>query len=422
MKSYLAAFAAGFRRFRLSKLTARQAQLPLAAMVIVLLAAGAFAWQGSHENVSEAVADSKIVEELATIKPAAKPVATPEKADTPDFVTQAIHKSTQSNRVQSASVDSETALAIFVGTKGEMEFDFLPALVGPDEKLSARYEAKLARLADSSESDQAVLIKPITNEPVTAPEVTPPPVAIETPELPDWRRFAALSKETGTAPIIAIVIDDLGHSEREFAQVMSLGEGLTLAFLPYTERVPEFARRARQKGFEILVHMPMEPTNASVDPGPNALLTGLSEEELKRRLVHNLSRLEGYVGINNHMGSKFSQDRGAMKLVLNELATRGLLYLDSVTIGSTVGEPVATASHMPFASRDVFLDSVAEKGFIEGQLRVLERVARQSGHAVAIGHPYASTMEVLKRWLPDARARGFEFVPISTVAALECAC
>ncbi|MBT4427166.1 MAG: divergent polysaccharide deacetylase family protein [Rhodospirillaceae bacterium] len=419
MKSYLAAFAAGFRRIRLSKLTARQAQIPLTAIVIVLLAAGAFAWQGSRENVSEA---SNTVEKLAKLKPAAKPTSIPDTADTPDFVAQAINKSAQSNRVQSPSVDSETALAILVGTKGEMEFDFLPALAGPDEKLSARYESRLARLAGGTESDQVVLIKPIINEPATAPKLKSPPVAIEEPDLPDWRRFAALSKETGTAPIIAIVIDDLGHSEREFAHAMSLGEGITLAFLPYTDRVAEFARRARQKGFEILVHMPMEPTDASADPGPNALLTSLSEEELKRRLAHNLSRLEGYVGINNHMGSKFSQDRGAMKLVLDELAARGLLYLDSVTIGSTVGEPVATASRMPFASRDVFLDSVAEKGFIERQLRVVENVARQSGRAVAIGHPYAATMEVLKRWLPDARARGFEFVPISTVAALECAC
>ncbi len=422
MKSYLAAFAAGFRRFRLSKLTARQAQIPLAAMVIVLLAAGAFAWQGSRENVAEAVDDSNTAEKSAALKPAAKPASIPDTANTPDFVAQAINKSAQSNRVQSPSVDSETALAILVDAKGELEFDFLPALVGPDEMLSARYESKMVRLAGGTKSDQVVLIKPTSNEPVTTPELTTPPVAVEAPVLPDWRRFAALSNESGTAPIIAIVIDDLGHTEREFARAMSLGEGITLAFLPYTERVAEFARRARQKGFEILVHMPMEPTDASVDPGPNALMTGLGEEELKRRLAHNLSRLEGYVGVNNHMGSKFSKNRRAMTVVLNELAARGLLFLDSVTTGSTVGETIATASRMPFAARDVFLDSVAEKGFIESQLRVVEKVARRYGHAVAIGHPYAETMQVLKRWLPDARARGFEFVPISTVAALECAC
>lgn len=241
-------------------------------------------------------------------------------------------------------------------------------------------------------------------------------------ELPDWRRFAALSRESGGAPIIAIVIDDLGHNEQEFARVMTLGEGITLAFLPYTPKVAEYARRARNNGFEILVHMPMEPTDSSADPGPNALLTGIGDRELMRRLSDNLARLAGYVGINNHMGSKFSQNRRAMSLVLDELQARGLLYLDSVTIGATIGARLAAASRMPYASRDVFLDNSTEPGFIEDQLRRVEQVARQSGHAVAIGHPRAETLEVLKRWLPDARERGFEFVPISTIAALECAC
>ncbi len=241
-------------------------------------------------------------------------------------------------------------------------------------------------------------------------------------DLPDWRRYAALSPESGQAPIIAIVIDDLGHSEREFARVLSLGLGITLAFLPYAERAPELAQQARQEGFEILVHMPMEPSNSSTDPGPNALLTGLSEEELKRRLDHNLTRFSGYVGVNNHMGSKFSQHRRAMSLVLAELNSRGLLYLDSVTVSSTVGARLAEASRMPHASRDIFIDHLVERSYIERQLSLLEHVAHRSGHAVAIGHPHKETIEALMRWLPEARKRGFEFVPISTIAALECSC
>ncbi|MDA0229907.1 MAG: divergent polysaccharide deacetylase family protein [Proteobacteria bacterium] len=241
-------------------------------------------------------------------------------------------------------------------------------------------------------------------------------------ELPDWRRYAAQSKESGEAPIIALVIDDLGHNEEEFVRVMALGEGITLAILPYTARAAEFAQRARQRGFEILVHMPMEPTDSSADPGPNALLINLGDNELMRRLSDNLARLAGYVGINNHMGSKFSQNRHAMSVVLSELEARGLLYLDSVTINSTIGARLAEASRMPFASRDVFLDNSLEKSFIEDQLRAVEELARETGRAVAIGHPHNETLAVLKRWLPDARKRGFEFVPISTIAALECAC
>ena len=269
-----------------------------------------------------------------------------------------------------------------------------------------------------------LVVSTIAWQDAEAAEANSETVAVEPaqPELPDWRRYAALSKESGEAPIIAVVIDNLGHSEGKFSRVMALGEGITLAFLPYTARVAEYAQRARAKGFEILVHMPMEPTDSSADPGPNALLTGIGDSELMRRLPHNLSRLAGYVGINNHMGSKFSQNRRAMSLVLNELEARGLLYLDSVTVSTTIGARLAEASRMPYASRDVFLDNLAEQGFIEGQLRAVEKVARQTGRAVAIGHPYDKTLEVLRRWLPDARKRGFEFVPISTIAALECAC
>lgn len=241
-------------------------------------------------------------------------------------------------------------------------------------------------------------------------------------DLPDWRRYAALSLESGEAPIIAIVIDDLGHSEQEFARVLSLGVEITLAFLPYTEQGPKFARHARREGFEILVHMPMEPTNSSADPGPNALLIDLSEDELKRRLVHNLTRFSEYVGINNHMGSKFTKHRRSMSLVLAELQSRGLLYLDSVTVSSTVGTYLAKASRMPYASRDIFIDNLVDRSYIERQLSLLERVAQKSGRAVAIGHPHEETIDALVRWLPEARKRGFEFVPISTIAAFECAC
>jgi len=391
-------------------LTGRQAQIPLAALVILLLVASAFAWQGTREEV----ADSEPTERLAAPEPETRPT---EKGSS-DFVDQVIFESPPNRPLPASELDAKAALAILTGATGEAEENFLPALAGPDERRLAGYRAEAERRQENFKAAEEALSKSFVREAASTPRLSP----AERVNLPAWRRHAALSKETGTAPIIAIVIDDLGHTEREFNRAMSLGEGITLAFLPYTDRAAEFARRARDKGFEILVHMPMEPSNASADPGPNALLVGLSETELMRRLAHNLSRFEGYVGINNHMGSKFSQDRRAMKLVLDALHARGLLYLDSVTIGATVGGRLATASRMPFAVRDVFLDSEADKSFIEAQLRLVEKVARRSGHAVAIGHPYVETMEVLKRWLPDARKRGFEFVPISTIAALECAC
>ena len=417
-------------KIHLSVLTTRHAQLPLVAVAIVLLAAGAFAWQGDLDNndtpVGENTAD--IEKKIKKVPSAGNLVMTnidDRRAQTEiiNIAAQILTASVQNKELGDFSSNSESGITILVGTNSLAEGDFFPGVVRPKVKPSVQYESKLERIVSNAETDERALIKPLGNEPVSVPEAVPQVVeTIGAVELPDWRRFAALSKETGAAPIIAIVIDDLGHTERDLSRAMSLGEGITLAFLPYTTRVAEFAKRARQKGFEILVHMPMEPTNASVDPGPNALLTSLSDSELMRRLKQNLTRFEGYVGINNHMGSKFSQDKRAMGLVIDALGARGLLYLDSVTIDTTVGKSVAAASRIPFAARDVFLDSIADEKFVERQLRILEKIARKTGHAVAIGHPYSETMAVLQRWMPEARKRGFKFVPISTVAALECAC
>ena len=136
--------------------------------------------------------------------------------------------------------------------------------------------------AAETKSKSSLAVKAVAQ--TQAPKIVPPRAPqISQSELPDWRRYAAPSTESGEVPIIALVIDDLGHNEGEFVRVMALGKGITLAILPYTKRAAEFAQRARQQGFEILVHMPMEPEDSSADPGPNALMTNLSDSELMRR-------------------------------------------------------------------------------------------------------------------------------------------
>jgi len=115
------------------------------------------------------------------------------------------------------------------------------------------------------------------------------------------------------------------------------------------------------------------------------------------------------------MGSRFSADRPAMRVVLNELHRRGLLFIDSRTTSHTVGAKVAEAVGMPWAERDVFLDNDEHPAAIRVQLQTLEHIARIRGQAIAIGHPYDSTMQVLRDWLPTAHAKGFEMVPVSRI-------
>lgn len=216
---------------------------------------------------------------------------------------------------------------------------------------------------------------------------------------------------------LAIVVDDLGLSDARSTRAIALPPAVTLSFLTYAQGLPELTRRARAAGHEILAHVPMQPRDAEWDAGRNALRTDLAEAALRRRLAWALDRFDGYVGINNHMGSAFTADRAAMRVVLATLRDRGLMFLDSRTTPESAGAAVSRQLGLAFAARDVFLDNAKDAAAIRASLRQAARIARETGAAVAIGHPYPVTFDVLEQWIPKARARGIRLVPISAVTA-----
>lgn len=161
----------------------------------------------------------------------------------------------------------------------------------------------------------------------------------------------------------------------------------------------------------------MEPVGKNVDPGPNVLETGMDHEAILRRLDWGLSRFSGYVGVNNHMGSRFTADRDGMAVVMAELKRRGLLFLDSRTIGATVGPALAREYDVPLAQRNVFLDHVNTLAGVNARLDETEEFARRRGFAVAIGHPRDATLTALVKWLAAEPERGFVLVPLSAIIA-----
>ncbi|NQV80452.1 MAG: divergent polysaccharide deacetylase family protein [Alphaproteobacteria bacterium] len=230
-----------------------------------------------------------------------------------------------------------------------------------------------------------------------------------------WRRFAAAAPMID-GPMIAIVIDDSGHDIARTQRIAAFSSGvLTMAFLPYVNNLAEQTAIARQGGHEILLHLPMEPLNPELDTGPNVLTIDMTPAVLDERLQWNLARLEGYVGINNHMGSRFTADRPAMAHFMRTLQARGLLFLDSRTTTATVGKQTAAEAHVPYLRRDVFLDNEANKDHVLGQLLLTEEVARRQGYAIAIGHPHTWTVDALETWGPEARRRGFSLVPLTAI-------
>lgn len=220
------------------------------------------------------------------------------------------------------------------------------------------------------------------------------------------------------SPMIAIVIDDLGINRKTTEAVLELPAPITAAFLAYADDLPQQTEKARSNGHELLLHVPMEPANPHFDPGPGALRTDLTADDIREKLDIMLEAFDGYVGINNHMGSKFTSDRKAVGTVIDELKKRNLLFLDSMTSGESFGWKQARDRNVPYAVRDVFLDNARDEKEIMKQLALVEKQALKHHIAVAIGHPHAATVRALSKWMPQAKEKGFVFVPVSSVALI----
>jgi uncharacterized protein len=258
-------------------------------------------------------------------------------------------------------------------------------------------------------STQTAMIPPVV------PRVTPP-AAGSPGEQPPWLRFAAAAPVGDRdRPRVAIVIDDLGLDRARTERVIGLPAAVTLSFLAYSGDLPRLTDAARRNGHEMIVHVPMEPVNTKLDMGPNGLTTTQPRDEVLRRLDWDLGRFDGYVGINNHMGSRFTGDTQAMGWVMDELKSRGLMFLDSRTIGTSIGAKVAAADGVPFAERDVFLDDDQSEGAVEQRLKEVEAIARKKGTAIAIGHPHDPTIDALIGWIANLPQKGVVLVPLTDI-------
>ena len=255
------------------------------------------------------------------------------------------------------------------------------------------------------EPEPALPPKPMEEEPA------PPPVQ-EPARLPAWQANAVPAR-SGPA-MIAVIIDDMGVDRRRSAKVVDLPGPLTLSYMTYASRLAEQAASARAHGHELMMHVPMQPLGAN-DPGPDVLSEDLPPEELRRRIETDLDRFQGYVGINNHMGSKFTAYAPGMRLVMEALRRRGLLFIDSMTTGNSVGLASAREAQVPAAARNIFLDDIDDEAAVTAQLAKAEEQAKKKGSVIVIGHPHDNTVAALAAWLPGLAERGVTLVPVTAV-------
>ncbi len=191
---------------------------------------------------------------------------------------------------------------------------------------------------------------------------------------------------------------------------------VTLAFAPYGRNLQEWADKARAAGHEIVLQVPMEPYGyPKNDPGPHTLLTSLSSEENVERLDWLLRRFEGYVGITNQLGARFTRSAENLGPVLRAVRSRDLIFLDSGRGGDGLAYEVAGVLGLDRVVNDRFIDDKVNRQAIDAELAALEAKARERGSAVGIGFPYPLTVERLLLWIERLAARGIVLAPLSAV-------
>ena len=221
-------------------------------------------------------------------------------------------------------------------------------------------------------------------------------------------------------PRIAILVGELGlgHASAD-AAIDRLPPEVSLAILPFSEDAAALAIRARKAGHEVLVDVPMEPsTYPDDDPGPDALMTNVSDGENLSRFDRDLTRVGGYVGAVNYMGSRFTAEAEKLKPIFGRLRDRQLILVDTRTNPLSIMPALARQLKVPFAQADILIDSSPSREAIDRNLAALEATARAKGSALGVAATYPVTFERLAEWLKSLNAKGIALAPVSAVTNL----
>ena len=223
-------------------------------------------------------------------------------------------------------------------------------------------------------------------------------------------------KKAAPAPAVrgrlAVVIDDAGRdltSQRVYEQ---MGILLTLAVMPNQVHTSEAAAEWAAAGLPVIIHQPMESVSGS-GMEPVVLLTGMSDMEKRRLLSDSFRQIPQAAGMNNHQGSKATTDRATMDVVMNELAHRGMFFLDSATNTTTAADSAATAYGVRYARNELFVDNSTDVETIKSMIRKGARMAAANGSAIIIGHCRPHTAEAFRQVVPELRAEGIRFIAVS---------
>jgi len=218
---------------------------------------------------------------------------------------------------------------------------------------------------------------------------------------------------------IALVIDDFGNNMKGTEQMLKLPISFTVAVMPFLPTTKQDAEMAHKLGHDVIVHMPMEPKSGRASwLGPGAIMTSMSDQEIRKRLEAAIQEVPHAIGMNNHMGSKVTGDERVMRVVLQVCKERGLFFLDSHTNYHTVAPRIARELGVPIAENQMFLDDSITVKHISGQVRKVEAFMQNHDQCIVIGHVGTggvTTASILAGSLPKMKSM-FQFVRVAEFA------
>ena len=195
---------------------------------------------------------------------------------------------------------------------------------------------------------------------------------------------------------VVIIVDDMGYNLSAIETIRRINLHFTVAVIPFSPFAQETAEIAHKSGLEVILHLPLEPKSQNgTAEMEGIILSGMPEQEINTIFEKDLNDIPYALGVNNHMGSKVTEDWTTMRILLERLKRENLFFIDSMTTSNSVAYKMARSLDIPTAKRHVFLDGQLNKAYILGQLKKLLRQAQNNGYAVGICHPSEITLQTL---------------------------
>ncbi len=251
--------------------------------------------------------------------------------------------------------------------------------------------------------------------------VSAPAPKEEVPAVPSEKPLFRPPPPVIKGPCVAIIIDDIGYRRSDVVRFASIPYPIALSIIPFTPFDTYSARYAHSKGKDVMLHVPMQPNHTSEAierlerRTKGMLLERMSSTQIVELLRRELARVPYAVAVNNHMGSRFTQNTEKVAVVLRFLYGHSLFFVDSVTTPHSAVCRVAKDSGLVALKRDVFLDNSKSVNYIKRQLEELGRIALKKGYAIAIGHPHVSTYRALVEMLPRLESEGVKVVSVKDI-------